>query len=103
MILAALAVAAAVSSGPNFITWTVKESAQIGVSMGSGAEVHLILLVPETGCHDGMRVFSGRYGDFDKSLALLKKSRICDAVDQRATQFKLVKEAAKAKAKEEAR
>lgn len=95
MILAVMAL------GASLITWGPKESAQIGVMMGRGVDQHLIFLVPETGCKDGMRVFSGYYGDFDKSAELLKTSHICTLVEKRAVMFKAI--LAKAKAKEEAR
>lgn len=88
---------AAIALAASLITWAPGESAQIGVMMGAGVDQHLILLVPETGCHDGMKIYGGRFGDFDKSLKLLKTSNICALVDQRSAKFRILLQQAKAK------
>lgn len=61
----------------HIITWQ-PDNGQIGIAIGTPrVDEHLILFVPMQGCTAGMRVYDGRYGDLDKALAILVKSKVC--------------------------
>lgn len=80
MIFAALALSAALSDPVGWINWK-PQGDQVGVVVGDSNEGRLILWIPPQGCSGGMKVYSGKYGDFDKAVALLKTSHICRALD----------------------
>lgn len=68
----------------HWVMWTPR-NVQIGIGVGQGVDEHLIFLIPRTGCGAGMKIWDGRYGDFEASIKVLKSSKVCDLVSHRAS------------------
>ena len=67
----------AIALAAHLITWT-PDNGQIGVGIGTPrVDEYMILFVPMQGCSAGMKVYDGKYGDLDKALALLERSKVC--------------------------
>lgn len=67
MILTATLLAHIIFRPPNYV----------GITVGNGLDEHLMFEIPEGDCSKGMKVHSGRYGDYEKAEDLLLKSHIC--------------------------
>lgn len=62
-------------------------SPQIGIAVGHGVDEHLMMMMPEGKCSEGIHVYGGRYGESDRALALLKKSKICSRSTKTVARF----------------
>jgi hypothetical protein len=70
----------------HWVAWS-PEVVQMGVSIGTKQEEHLILMVPREGCSAGMKIHDGQYGDFEKAVKLIEHSKVCSEVEQRAKDY----------------
>lgn len=65
---------------------------QVGVTVGTGRDEHLILLVPPGGCSAGVQIKSGHYGDLEAATYLLAYSNVCAEVDRRIAEAKAARQ-----------
>lgn len=82
MVLSAIALSAALSGQAHWVNWE-PSLIQMGVSVGEHSDERLILMVTPDGCAAGMKIYSGRNGDFEKATELLSTSDVCSEVDRR--------------------
>lgn len=72
--------AAAFAIGAHFVDWSAPGLVvtQTGIATGTPRKDERLILFFKTGdCRDGMMVYTGRYGDYEKAESLLLKSHIC--------------------------
>lgn len=73
---------AALVLAAHWVAWD-PDLIQMGVAFGRATEEHLIAMIPPEGCSDGMRIYSGRFGEFDVAMDFIAASKVCDIVDAR--------------------
>lgn len=67
----------------HFIFYKADNRDQIAIGVGKGATEHVLFLIPDEGCGNGMKVFQGNWGDLDAVTDLLAYSNVCDRFNKR--------------------